>query len=195
MAGYNEFIDGDVLDGPDVMQFLMRQVRARFADASARNAALPTPEEGQEAYLLDVDHVTRYDGSAWKVIESPWTSFPPAWSNVTLGTSPTSSGEYRYVGGDLRVKALLVLGTGGALTGTAQLTLPNSETSRTGLRSKGVASFTDSSSPGADEEGVAIALSASTTIYFEQSGDVVDATDPFTWAAGDALFADITVAL
>ena len=37
-----------------------------FADAAARDAAIPTPAEGMAAYLSDSNSVQLYDGAAWK---------------------------------------------------------------------------------------------------------------------------------
>jgi hypothetical protein len=39
-----------------------------FANAAARNSAIPSPVEGQMASLNDDDKVYRYDGAAWQAI-------------------------------------------------------------------------------------------------------------------------------
>ena len=42
-----------------------------FANAAARNAAIPSPVEGQMASLSDTDTVLRYNGSSWVAVGVP----------------------------------------------------------------------------------------------------------------------------
>ena len=67
MAGYRNFLTGEVLTAANVNDFLMEQSVMTFADAAARDAALaPVLREGMVAYLQDTDTPTYYDGSAWQ---------------------------------------------------------------------------------------------------------------------------------
>lgn len=73
MAGFREFVTGEVLTAANVNDFLMQQSVMKFADAAARDAALGTAvgggnalREGMVAYLDDTDTPQYYDGSAWQ---------------------------------------------------------------------------------------------------------------------------------
>jgi hypothetical protein len=75
MAGFREFVTGEVLTAANVDDFLAKQVVQKYADAAARDAALGTAvaggnalREGMVAYLDDTDEVIKYDGSAWAAI-------------------------------------------------------------------------------------------------------------------------------
>lgn len=62
---YKTFVAGDVLTAAQVNDNLMDQVIPIFADATARDAAITSPIEGQFAYLSDNNWLTWYDGSSW----------------------------------------------------------------------------------------------------------------------------------
>ena len=66
MAGYREFLTGDVLSAANVNNFLMEQATMTFADAAARDAALAgVLREGLLTYNLDTNRLEVYDGTAW----------------------------------------------------------------------------------------------------------------------------------
>ena len=65
-AGFKLFQDGDVLLASEVMGFMMRQQVCVFADETARDAAITSPEHGQFAYLKSDKSLTFYDGSDWQ---------------------------------------------------------------------------------------------------------------------------------
>jgi hypothetical protein len=64
-AGKKTFVAGDVLTASDVNSYLMDQSVMRFATASARSSALPSPSEGMVVYLDSTNAVEVYDGSSW----------------------------------------------------------------------------------------------------------------------------------
>ena len=64
-AGFRTFGAGAVLTAEQVNTFLMSQSIPVFANATARDAAITAPEEGQHAFLKDVDALQFYSGSAW----------------------------------------------------------------------------------------------------------------------------------
>jgi hypothetical protein len=81
MAGFREFVTGEVLTAANVDDFLAKQAVMKFADAAARDTALGTAvasgnalREGMVAWLDDDDSVIAYDGSAW----NPVGAEPPA---------------------------------------------------------------------------------------------------------------------
>jgi hypothetical protein len=78
MAGFREFVTGEVLTAANVDDFLAKQAVMKFADAAARDSALGTAvasgnalREGMVAYLDDEDAPSFYDGSAWGPISVP----------------------------------------------------------------------------------------------------------------------------
>jgi hypothetical protein len=74
--GFKTFNTGDVLSAADTNGYLMQGVLV-FADATARTAAITSPEEGQVSFLKDTNSTEFYDGSAWVAIgggSSPLTT-------------------------------------------------------------------------------------------------------------------------
>jgi hypothetical protein len=64
-AGVKTFTAGAVLTASEVNTFLMAQVIPVFVDATAANAAMPTPSEGQFRFLRDTDSFEVFTGSAF----------------------------------------------------------------------------------------------------------------------------------
>lgn len=93
--GFKDFSTGDILTAADVDGYLMQGIWV-FANATARDAAVISPQEGNCCYLKDTDVIQVYSGSSW-VIKS--------------GGSPlTTKGDlYTYSTTDAR----LAIGTNG----------------------------------------------------------------------------------
>jgi hypothetical protein len=75
VAGFREFVTGEVLTAANVDDFLAKQAVMKFADAAARDAALGATvgggnalREGMVAYLDDTDDLLKYDGSSWSSV-------------------------------------------------------------------------------------------------------------------------------
>jgi len=64
-AGYRTFGAGEVLTASNVQTYLMDQAIPVFASATARDAAITSPSEGQHCFLKDTDALQYYTGSAW----------------------------------------------------------------------------------------------------------------------------------
>jgi hypothetical protein len=168
----------------------------RFADATARDAAITSPTLGMRCVLTSDEVTYRYNGSGWKAWESGWISFTPTLSNIAVGTggSASSSCRYRYVGGQVEAEYKLVLGTSGASVGstpTATLPVTAEALTHTLMVLDGLGSMFDSS--GSDLR-VAFMQLTSTTVarfaYITPSGigfTIPTASLPWTWAAGDAI--------
>ena len=62
--GFKTFNTGDVLSAADVNGYLMQGVLV-FADTTARDAAITSPQEGQFAFTKNNDSLWYYSGSAW----------------------------------------------------------------------------------------------------------------------------------
>jgi hypothetical protein len=114
--GFKDFTTGEVLTAADVDGYLMQGIWV-FANATARDAAVTSPQEGNSCYLKDTDVIQVYSGSSW-VVKSG-------------GSSPlTTKGDlYTYSTTDTR----LGVGTNG------QLLAANSSTA-TGLEWQTVSS-------------------------------------------------------
>ena len=66
-----------------------------FADAAARDAAIPTPVQGQLAQTLDDNKVWRYDGTAW----APFSGAVSAanFTDTATGTYTDAGIDYKYI--------------------------------------------------------------------------------------------------
>lgn len=62
---YKVFVNGFPLNASELNTYLMKQSIAVFVDATARDAAIETPVDGQFAYLTGSDALVKYNGSAW----------------------------------------------------------------------------------------------------------------------------------
>lgn len=62
--GYKDFTTGEVLTANDVDGYLMQGIWV-FANATARDAAVTSPQEGNACYLKDTDVIQVYSGSSW----------------------------------------------------------------------------------------------------------------------------------
>ena len=87
-SGYKSFSVSEVLTAADVNNYLMEQSICVFANATARDAAITSPENGMAAFLLDSNSLMFYYSSAWN-------SFIGAGdiTGVTITTSSTSGLE------------------------------------------------------------------------------------------------------
>lgn len=63
--GFKDFQAGAVLTAADVDGYLMAQSVMTFADATARTAAVTSPQEGNLSFLKDTNSFEIYDGAAW----------------------------------------------------------------------------------------------------------------------------------
>lgn len=64
-SGFKTFAVSEVLTAADVNNYLMEQAVAVFADSTARDAAITSPENGQACFLLDTSTLQFYYSSAW----------------------------------------------------------------------------------------------------------------------------------
>ena len=62
---YKVFSNGSVLNASEINDNLMNQSVAVFTSASARNAAITSPVEGQLTYLEDINRYDHWNGSGW----------------------------------------------------------------------------------------------------------------------------------
>ena len=62
---YKIFANGNPLQASELNVNLMQQAIAVFTDATARDAAISVPVNGQFAYLTGTSNLTKYTGAAW----------------------------------------------------------------------------------------------------------------------------------
>ena len=73
--GFKDFTTGEVLTAADVDGYLMQGIWV-FASATARDAAVTSPQEGNFAYLKDTNTTTYYTGSAWTNLDTTGMTNP-----------------------------------------------------------------------------------------------------------------------
>lgn len=84
--GFKTFVSGDVLTAADTNGYLMQGVLV-FASATARDAAISSPQEGQFAFTKDNDTLWYRSASAWVA-----TSLAADITGVTAGTALSGGG-------------------------------------------------------------------------------------------------------
>ena len=76
-----DWVTGDILTAAQ-QNALAEQAISKFADATARDAGITSPTEGQFCYLTGTDALQFYDGSSWTA-----TSLTADITGVTAGTN------------------------------------------------------------------------------------------------------------
>jgi hypothetical protein len=64
-VGFKTFVAGEILTASDTNTFLAKQMVATFADATARDAGIPSPTHGQFVFLPGTQVLQFFDGSDW----------------------------------------------------------------------------------------------------------------------------------
>ena len=73
---YKVFANGNSLPASDINNNLMNQAIAVFTDATARDAAITLPVDGQFSYLTGTSNLTKYTGAAWEDAIVPTGGLP-----------------------------------------------------------------------------------------------------------------------
>jgi len=84
-SGFKVWSTGDLISASDFNDYIMEQVIMTFANATARDSAVSSPEEGMFCFLKDTNVLQFYNGSSWAsyIDEGDITG-------VTITTSATS---------------------------------------------------------------------------------------------------------
>ena len=88
--GFKTFTTGEVLTSADTNGYLMQGVLV-FASATARDAAITSPQEGQFAYLKDTNVTMYYTGSAWANLDTTGMTNPMTTTGDTIYSSSGST--------------------------------------------------------------------------------------------------------
>jgi hypothetical protein len=159
------------------------------ADAAARDALLPAPTDGTEAYLTTPNQLTRYVDGAWRIVGQPTTAFTPTITGITVGNG-TLAAWYGRNEDVVSYQGRFIFGTTSVATGTlGPISLPVPSPPST--RQTGEAGLFDNSTAVIHPVTVDV-LTATPGLYLErQTGTTtffVTSTAPFTWAVGDELY-------
>jgi len=112
-----EFADGDA---PDVA--VNPSQVAKYAARFGNKTTGTTAERGtasawawENLLWKDTTDGIEYlrTGGAWKAWNSGWITYTPTLTNITLGAGGTAAFAYQYANGDVKLKWLVTLGTGG----------------------------------------------------------------------------------
>jgi len=124
--GFKTFATGDVLTAGDTNGYLMQGIWV-FASATARDAAVTSPQQGNACYLKDTGAVMTYSGSAWVNASAPTSYGFTAGKNAIINgdfkvnqrafTSNTTTGTYNF-------DRWLQTNSGGSFTVTPQTFTP-----------------------------------------------------------------------
>jgi hypothetical protein len=95
--GFKDFTTGEVLTAADVDGYLMQGVWV-FASATARDAAVTSPQEGNFAYLKDTNVTTYYTGSAWANLDTTGMTNPMTTTGDIIYSSSGSTPDRLGIG-------------------------------------------------------------------------------------------------
>lgn len=122
---FKTFENGLPLNASELNQYLMSQVIATFANATARDAAITSPAEGQVAYLEGTDVYTWYNGTAWAtLIPSEIQYLTGVTSNIQTQLNAKENASYSVsnISANYTIQATdaskLIVSTGSAITVT-----------------------------------------------------------------------------
>lgn len=105
--GYKQWADAEILTPADLDSYLMGQTQMRFANDTARAAALTSPVAGMRSYLVDTGLEYIYSGGQW----SPILQFVKKAATETVTSSTTIQNDDHFVWtlnpGTYRVEAFL----------------------------------------------------------------------------------------
>jgi hypothetical protein len=135
--GFKTFTSGEVLTAADTNGYLMQGINV-FANASARTAAITSPQEGQYSFLKDTNALEYYDGAAWvgapvgditAVTAGKGLTGGGSSGDVTVSLATTAKGDL-VAGSGASTAAVLTVGSNGE-------TLVADSSTSTGLRYQG----------------------------------------------------------
>jgi hypothetical protein len=103
---------------------LLKQGIPPFADATARDAAITAPADGEHAYLTGSDTLMEYQTSAWVIINEPKQTWTPTISQPGSITKTVNWGYSQRQGGMYRATCKLSITGSGTATNPIIVTTP-----------------------------------------------------------------------
>ena len=91
---YKVFVNGNPLQASEINLNLMQQAIAVFADATARDAAITSPVNGQFAYLTGTSALVKYTGAAWELAVPGGTTVSEQSTSRTITAADANSFIY-----------------------------------------------------------------------------------------------------
>lgn len=136
--GFKSFVTGDVLTAADVNGYLMQGVWV-FANATARTAAVTSPQEGNVSFLKDTNSFEIYDGAAWVAYGSGDITGVTAGTGISGGGTAGDVTITNSMATAIDAKGDLIVGTGAdtfsrLAVGTNNQALLADSTQATGLK-------------------------------------------------------------
>lgn len=198
---FKEFVAGTPALASDINTYLMEQSVMTFTNSTARDAALPTPNEGMVCYLTASDHFQVYNGSAWVTFDIAWNAWTPTLTNLTQGTGATLSAFYARIGKTIVAQVYVTMGTSPTVGGQFSISLPVdiANSNRSGsigtcvMRDAGAgvsylgSVFATSSAPSVARMQTITTSGASATLASQT------ASNPFTWATTAGSYFQFTI--
>jgi hypothetical protein len=148
--GYKDFTAGAVLTAADLEDYCENQSVLRFASAATRDSALSVVKtEGMMAYLIDVNTMTVYSGSAWSTVgplHGALTAWTPAITQSGSVTCTVTYATYQRIGRMIHFDVHLTCTGAGTGANAVVVTLPvTAHGSLTTQSTVGVGSLIDAS--------------------------------------------------
>lgn len=96
MAGYRNWVPGEVLTADNVQDYLQDQAVMVFADSTARGTAIVSPTEGMLTWVEDANKYQYWNGSIWAdVINALGTAGTEGQALVSNGTAAAAFGDVK----------------------------------------------------------------------------------------------------
>jgi hypothetical protein len=194
--GYRAFSSGEVLTAANLQGYAVDQSVMKFATSADRTTALPVPSEGMVTYLADDDRIEIYDGTAYKIVYLPPTTYVPT---ATAYTRTSGSLIYSVAGHTMTITGKITVS---AVSGSMAFSLPSGFTINSALASGDQVGVGKMTVAGAFFTSTVEHLSSTTLRPFAINtaatyANVVatSATVPGTWNAGSSFTVAVTFPL
>jgi hypothetical protein len=152
--------------------------------------------EGRLIYETDTDRLQMYNGVGWVILDEPWQSFTPTWTNLTFGDG-TQAFFYRRADGYVDVSGQITFGATTAVTGVVGLGVPVAITAASTTTSivSAWCRITDIAPGTIYPAFVTLGNTTRVDLYTFNAAAAAaanalptSAASPMTWAAGDLIY-------
>lgn len=166
-----------------------------FVDNGTRDAALPSPTDGQEVWISSLSQKQRRVSGAWRTIYQGLTSYTPTILNLTVGAGGTVNGQYWRSEDSVFFAGRATLGTGFSVAGLLDVSVPVTPAAGfiSSRRALGIVTLANANagqiyigSAQFNGTGTGLQIFNPAPATFPQSS-----TSPFTWEAGDEIIWEI----